>query len=344
MKAATERELQTFLAGLRQTYRVRVPVRLQDGTRALGRLDDGPLALRGGALSAKITNVFFPQMQHMLLLRPDDDAGSARLTGIDGSHRSDKPFLVAGFTGQETDCVAFIDRFFAEGFRDDLYFQTRQDAVMVAVSGRAGPRGAVLPVATGNCDLDFIYDGEQYLIVPHSEIGKRLADAVEVEPSAPDDVLAKTLKQLQDESDTLRHTDAALLDRASRLIMQGKVPDSFWQEIADLCIACTACNLACPTCTCFDVFDRRTGPGHAERWRIWDGCQLAGFAREAGGHNPLADERARTRRRIHHRLAADVTRWGHVTCFSCGRCDAACPSNIGMESVCRQILERFETP
>jgi heterodisulfide reductase subunit C len=74
---------------------------------------------------------------------------------------------------------------------------------------------------------------------------------------------------------------------------------------------------------------------------MWDSCQLDGFMREASGHNPLGTEALRTRRRIHHKLAADPTRWGHLTCYLCGRCDAACPTGIGIQSVARRIVSRF---
>ena len=126
-----------------------------------------------------------------------------------------------------------------------------------------------------------------------------------------------------------------------KLLLEEKVPDEFWVTISNRCIACTSCNLACPTCTCFDVFDRRGDKGNTERWRIWDSCQLDGFMREASGHNPMGTENLRTRRRIHHKLAADPTRWGQITCLLCGRCDEVCPTGIGIKSVCREMVDRY---
>ena len=118
------------------------------------------------------------------------------------------------------------------------------------------------------------------------------------------------------------------------------VPDSFWAEIGDRCIACTGCNLACPTCTCFGMQDWRSSR-EVERSRMWDSCQLDGFMREASGHNPLGTEALRTRRRIHHKLAADPVRWGEISCFVCGRCDDVCPTGIGIVAVARELVARF---
>jgi formate hydrogenlyase subunit 6/NADH:ubiquinone oxidoreductase subunit I len=118
------------------------------------------------------------------------------------------------------------------------------------------------------------------------------------------------------------------------------VPDEFWAEIGDRCIACTGCNLACPSCTCFGVQDWRYTK-QVERSRMWDSCQLDGFMREASGHNPLGTEALRTRRRIHHKLAADPERWGEISCFVCGRCDAVCPTGIGIFAVAREMVARY---
>jgi L-lactate utilization protein LutB len=63
--------------------------------------------------------------------------------------------------------------------------------------------------------------------------------------------------------------------------------------------------------------------------------------REASGHNPMGEERVRTHRRIHHKLAADVKRWGHITCYLCGRCDRVCPTGIGIVAVCREMVEEY---
>ena len=50
MRAFTEHDLLRFFAAAADDYDVRVPVRLQDGTRSLGAPGEGALALRGGPL------------------------------------------------------------------------------------------------------------------------------------------------------------------------------------------------------------------------------------------------------------------------------------------------------
>ena len=327
MKGLTQQELTSFFQSLEPDFDVRVPVRLHDGTRSLGKLNEGPLALAGGVVPKKITSVFFEHTQ--LVLSIEDHT-------VKLPEPVDKPFFVVGFTAEDADCLEFIDRFFGENFRDDIYFSRRTGAIVVCVSGRCGKDGAFLKIAGKNCDLELVCDGEKYLVVARSDAGRKLAERITTGADVPD----AALKPLLEESEALPTDDADLIEAASQLILGGKVPDEFWRAISDRCIACTSCNLACPTCTCFDVYDRSGKGERINRWRMWDSCQLDGFMREASGHNPLGTEDLRTRRRIHHKLAADVTRWGHKTCFLCGRCDDVCPSNIGIKAVCREMIEK----
>jgi len=325
MKYLSPEQMTAFLAGLAATYDLRLPVQLPDGTRTLGSLDDGPAALQGGTLPGKPSAAFFPQLETLF-------------TSTDGSVSEqptpDRPLFVAGFTPRDLACLRFIDRFFAEGWRDDRYFRLRQGAIVAGVSGYCGPKGALLPLAGGECDLELAWDGTQWLVIPYSTIGQTIAGTISGD--APPDAL----ERLKEAAAALPDEQGALIRRASELLRLEQVPDSFWTEIGDRCIACSGCNLACPTCTCFGVQDWRY-THKLERSRMWDSCQFDGFMREASGHNPLGTEALRTRRRIHHKLAADPERWGEISCFVCGRCDAVCPTGIGIMAVARELVDRF---
>jgi sulfhydrogenase subunit beta (sulfur reductase) len=323
MKTLTPAELEAFLPTLEGDFDVRAPIRLLDGTRALGHLSEGPLALHGGRIPRKPTDAFFAQQEKVFDAFPD---GRYRLPEPPA-----KPLLLLGLTAEDLDCLEFIDRFFTTGFADDLYLTKRRGAVIVGLTGECGAGGELLRLAGGKCDLELIAKGERWWVAPYSEAGRAL-EAQMVGSEAEVD-----LEPLRVAAEQAGEEDRRLLRQASTLLRAGKVPEAFWAAIGERCIACTACNLVCPTCTCFGVQDWRYGT-HVERSRMWDSCQLGGFMREASGHNPLGTEGLRTWRRIHHKLAADPERWGHPTCFLCRRCDAACPTGIGILAVCRELV------
>lgn len=377
MKKYNLKVLQNWFEALavEENYQVLAPVALRDGTRSLGELsprgvdDDAEqrLQLAGGALPMKPARVFTPYFDLEFSFSSD---------GKIVHKQSELPLLVVGFTAQDLDCLEFVDKFFSTNYYDEHYFAKRKGAVVIGVSGKCGKNGELLKIAGGKCDIELIgldADNEKhYVVVAYSELGNKLiAKLNELNANGDDDVDAQdaaALEEMQSASRNIDKEDWQLLQKASALLLANKVPDEFWQDIADRCISCTACTF-CPTCTCFDVFDRRVATKgqkwgeqakqqdtqgeygeqsersehgeRTERWRIFDSCLLSSFMREASGHNPMSKESLRTRRRIHHRLAADVVRWGHITCYLCGRCDALCPSDIGIKSVCREMLERY---
>jgi formate hydrogenlyase subunit 6/NADH:ubiquinone oxidoreductase subunit I len=324
MKVLTTARLETFFAAIAETWELRLPIMLTDGTRVIGSPNDGPIALHGGAVPGKPTAAFFPQHETMFTASGDD---------LREPQAPPRPLFVLGFTPRDLACLHFIDRFFADGWRDDIYFRQRQHAVVAGLSGYCGPGCSLLPPAGGDCDLELFRHGDGWLVMAYSETGAALVDGLPEAPAEAAELFRQAAKTPPDENELLiRH--------ASALLRADRVPDSFWAEIGARCIACTGCNLACPTCTCFGVQDWRSAK-QVERSRMWDSCQLDGFMREASGHNPLGSEALRTRRRIHHKLAADPEKWGEISCFVCGRCDAVCPTGIGIFAVAREMVAQF---
>jgi len=329
MKTFSQIELKSSLKSLESDYDVRVPVVLHDGTRSLGSINSGELLLSGGCLPTKPVSLFFPQTDKIMTIEDET---------INMQSALEKPLFIVGFTAEDADCLEFTDKFFSSENYDNIYFNKRNKAIIGVIAGRCGKDGEIMKLSSGNCDFELVCDGEKYIAVGHSQAGKSIVQkftgGIEVENTV--------YKNLKKETENSSADNKKIIEKASKLLLDDMVPEQFWQNIASRCIACTACNMVCPTCTCFDVFDVKRNES-IERYRMWDSCQLDGFMREASGNNPMNEEHIRTRRRIHHKLAADVLHWGTITCFLCGRCGSVCPSNIGMLSVCREMIEYCET-
>lgn len=324
LKSLDRPALEQLLHRLAAEYRLQVPQLLADGTRQLGPYGGCDLSLSGAVLHRKPTVYFFPQTERLLTI----DASGA----VEVPLPEEKPLALFGLNQADLAGIAFLDRFFTAAPADSAYLRNRSGALLIGLTGAAGPENSFLSLSAGNCDVELIAIRERWLALGHSSAGERLLhDFPDGDP--------ERLTALHKVSDSWSGPQATL-QQASRLLMDDRVPDQFWAEIADRCILCSGCNLACPTCNCFCVQDITTEKG-TERSRVWDSCQLDAFMREASGHNPLDTEALRTRRRIHHKLVADVARWGELGCVACGRCDRACPTGIGMMAVAEELVKRY---
>lgn len=324
LKQLRRSDLDRLLERISADYRLQVPQQLTDGSRLLAPYATGELSLSGPQLQRKPTSFFFPQTEKILNLTAD---GTVELP-----QPAAKPLALFGLERADLAAIAFLDRFFCASPADDVYLRNRYGALLVGLTGAAGVAQGFLSLSQGDCDIELIAIRGSWLALAYSAVGEKLLQDF---PEGDRERLAAVRK-----FSTANPTSLDSLQRASQLLREDLVPEPFWQELADRCILCSGCNLACPTCSCFCLQDRQRGE-NTERSRVWDSCQLDAFMREASGHNPLGTEALRTRRRIHHKLVADLLRWGELGCVACGRCDRACPTGIGMLAVTELIVKRF---
>jgi len=110
-----------------------------------------------------------------------------------------------------------------------------------------------------------------------------------------------------------------------------------WQDAASTCVECGACNLICPTCHCFLLFDEKRN-NQPIRNRIWDACLYKSFARVAGGANPRKHLYERMRNRFDKKFNFFPETIGKFACTGCGRCIDACPGNIDIREVLKGLV------
>lgn len=113
--------------------------------------------------------------------------------------------------------------------------------------------------------------------------------------------------------------------------------DSLWDEYAKRCIGCGRCNMVCPTCSCFNVYDSTDDKNSYIRKRIWSGCQIDGFAKIAGGHEYRTDKGQRMRYKIMHKFLDFKERFGQYMCTGCGRCIEVCPEYIDIRTAMEKL-------
>ena len=117
--------------------------------------------------------------------------------------------------------------------------------------------------------------------------------------------------------------------------------DRYWDLLAERCLECRICAYLCPACRCFDVRDQMTQQGicysQHDRLRGWDSCTGPNYRVEAGGHNPRKTKGQRLRNRFFCKFYYIPETYGLSGCVGCGRCIEACPVNIDIVEVLRDV-------
>jgi len=116
-------------------------------------------------------------------------------------------------------------------------------------------------------------------------------------------------------------------DRIHDLLL-GNLEHPRWQLVAERCLACTNCTMACPTCFCSSNEEVPDLSGTTvERWRRWDSCFNSAFSELH--HAPVRKSTAsRYRQWMTHKLASWYDQFDTSGCVGCGRCITWCPVGI----------------
>lgn len=259
-----------------------------------------------------------------------------------------KPLCLAGVKACDIRALRLLDEVFLEaGGRSDPYYQRDRSNLLIISADCTEPLNTCFcPVFGGNpwpeegFDLNLTPLAGQWLIESGSDRGDHLlARHPDLLTQATDpDARARTVQREQIRQGLQAQTAAEGLPHQSRLAgaMAAAWESPLWEEEAQACVECGACNTICPTCHCFLLYDQESSHTFT-RFRTWDSCLLKDFARVAGGGNPRPRLWMRLRNRFMKKFDFFPRVAGIYACTGCGRCIDACPAQIDIRRILRKV-------
>ncbi|MCP4593823.1 MAG: hypothetical protein GY842_24075 [bacterium] len=263
----------------------------------------------------------------------------------------DRPQAFIGVHPCDLNAIRLLDRVFSRDHRDEHYL-TRRAATMIV--GIDCPSECTEGVFCTDMKSNSAEEGFDVMCYPMSGDGNGqvtygvmfgtkagrewlLYNQVGRAPTVEDERAFKQYQQKKAAAFSPKipydvETLPELLDRSYDSLL--------WEATARRCYSCGSCNLSCPTCYCFNVFDELDLTLAAgERKREWDGCQLSTFALVAGEHNFRSKPASRLRHRIYRKGKWVREREGISGCVGCARCDRACTAKINSVEIYNQLAE-----
>ena len=246
-----------------------------------------------------------------------------------------------GARGCDIEAIEVLDYVYTQGeIKDSFYANNRAELTIIGADctdcGRTCfctmVNGKPYPIKMFDLNLTPVKDG--YIVEIGTDKGRAL---IEANP----ELFEEAAKERANEKVKLRMNVADLLAKNNanykvklelKEIHQRNLENKAWKMLTKDCVECSACNFACPTCTCFLLLDQKAGEG-GKRDKVWDACLKAGYTRVAGGSNPRGSLFQRLQNRYQCKFDYSHDRLGRYTCVGCGRCIDGCCGNIDMRKI-----------
>ena len=335
LRILEKEDLGQFIDNLIKDFEVFGPVP-KDGKTAFGK------ALSFADITLDYTNTLLPPKKFLL---PQEEVLFTYTLGDhpDMEAHIERPGrVVFGARSCDLHGIKLLDDIFAEGSPDAHYFGRRKGTFFIGLDCRepCSPNSFCKDMKTlepgGGYDLFFTGLGDVYGVQVGSKAGMALLEYGDFHYPAygqKELFFGTWKKKLTSFPDRLDFDTNKL-----PVLLTDAYDDPMWDALEERCFDCGACTVVCPTCYCFDVFDRNEVDGiHGARCRRWDSCQLRSFALIASGENMRGKRSDRLRHRLFRKGKYFKEKFDRFACVGCGRCGRACLVRIDVLDIFRQV-------
>lgn len=247
------------------------------------------------------------------------------------------PRALIGVKPCELAAIHKLDHVMLDGDHPDpAYGENRRDLFVVVVNCGEPAATCFCPSmgtgpATGpgfDIALTELVDGDsvRYVAEAGSEAGSAVLTAIADDLASADDLVAASDVVTEAEARITRTLDT---DGIKELLYE-RLDSDHWTAVAERCLTCGNCTLACPTCFCTDLQDITDLTGsHSDRWRVWDSCFSLEYSHLGPGPH-RSSAASRYRQWLTHKLGSWIDQFGESGCVGCGRCITWCPVGIDL--------------
>jgi ferredoxin len=181
-------------------------------------------------------------------------------------------------------------------------------------------------------------DSPRYVAQAGSDRGRALL--AQLDPPAADPALVARARHEVDAAATKMVRSLPTVD--IRALLAESLDSPRWNDVAERCLACGNCTMACPTCFCTSVQDTTDLTGeHASRWQEWASCFEVDYSYVHGGAVRQTIH-SRYRQWLTHKLGTWHDQFGESGCVGCGRCIAWCPVGIDITAETQALAHDAE--
>jgi ferredoxin len=334
----TDTDLVAFLGSLEKRGDLYVTTRDEEGNVKLKRYSEiGDYKYPGVRALQPLKPFFFSALEEVAEYPSKEET----------SLKESKRFTIVGAAGCDLRAIQALDKVFLEGdFKDPFYEEKRNKALIIGIDCTEPLETCfctlvgVNPYGEKTFDLNLTKIEGGYVVEVGSDKGKEVVEA--------DKTLFKpaTDKHLS-QREAIRSKAKETVEKQSKEfkppgtwqeVLASAYEDGSWTRNVETCVECGACLFICPTCQCFLLYDQKYGDRY-KRLKMWDTCAYRSFTRVAGGANPRDRLIERFRHRYYHKLDYFPKSYGFEGCTGCGRCIIACPGEIDMRKVLKEICK-----
>lgn len=313
----------------------------QAGKYKIEKRDDE--ALFGFNLAANSWKRFLHPPEHKLFSATKTANGFE----IDEDNKDTPKYALLGVKPCELEAIKIQDKVFLDGkYIDQEYYSRRKKSLIITVNCGQAESTCFCTSMGGSPESKSGYDillteiinkKEHYFIVNSgSDAGRDIIDklsckeATNIELDMASESIGKAEKQMQ--SYIVEMSDA-------KELLLRNYDNEQWDKIADKCLTCGNCTMACPTCFCTTIEDINDLTGdHTERWQKWDSCFTMDFSYIHGG-DVRSSAKSRYRQWMTHKLSTWHDQFNSSGCVGCGNCITWCPVEIDIREEVQAIRE-----